>query len=171
MELSDLYIKPTDSEESVYDYSSHRWLLNVQEIQKAFPSLTPEQALNKERSYSLHIYSWYKKYCVASCNWAFAEWALACTSEGKKAIIEALKAQMEADAESGLDSVGNQVSIDFVSGVVIDQDKIAQARVSQSSKDILENLTLILGSSEIMPMKRYDLGIRLSQTRYSNWGY
>jgi hypothetical protein len=172
MELSSLYVKPTD-EEGVcqYDSVSHRWLLDVASIKASFPSLTDEEIAKKRKSYSLHVYSWYRKYCVASCNWPFAEWALACTEEGKRAILEALNAQMDADSESGLDSVGNQVPVDFVSGIVMDLDKLAQARVSQYSKDILENLTLSFGSSEIMPMKRYDLGIRLSSSRYADWGY
>jgi len=171
MALSDIYVKPESGDSGEYDPSSHRWLLAVSEIAKSFPALTDEERAKKQKAYSLHVYSWYRKYCVASCNWSFAEWALACTAEGKTAVLDALRAQMEADAESGLDGVGNQVTVDFVSGVVLDQDKVDNARISSYAKDVLENLTISLDGAEMMLFKRYDLGYRLPVSRYADWGY
>ena len=61
------------------------------------------------------------------------------TLEGRDFIFDALFSQMEADIESGYNSMLDQPTIDFKSGSVINRNEVIKNQVSVSTENILLN--------------------------------
>lgn len=170
--LQAIYAKPTDEAGvSKYDATSHRWLLDISLVKKINPILDDETAQRKAEDYSSHVYDWFRYMLVHTANWDFVEFVLACTSDGKNAILNAMEAQAKADAVSNIDSLGDQSPIDVTSGAEINQYSLQSASIATYAKMILKNASIDLGGVQLLLCKSYPFGIYMPTDRYSVWGY
>lgn len=169
--LNEVYVAPVSVQgQRVYDPTTHRWILDISILKNAQPAWSDDEAKRKAVSYSNHIYRFLKHQVVGS-NWLFVEWLVSCTTQGMSLILEAMKAQMEADAESNYDSIANVSPIDPVSNVSIDENSIRNARVCPEAKDILMDGFVTIGPTQYYFNKRFYLGVSLPSTAYADWAY
>lgn len=171
MGFEDIYVKPESLEgEYIYDSVNHRWVLDISEIKPMFPDARSDAELTRKcGSYSRVIYNylWRK---VATYNRSFVEWLVSCTDEGKRIILDALKEQAEADAESGLNSVRLASRVDLSNGTIIDGD-LLDASIAPMAKEIIENAKVSLGAFDIYFTRMVNYGVRLAPVAYQKWEY
>lgn len=169
--LRDIYVKPVSDDVMEYDATAHRWVFTVAHITEDDPTLSTASAKRRARSYSNHIYEWLKDQ-IATFNWPFAEWAFACTAEGKEEIRQAMQAQFDADAESNYDAQSRQSPNDFTTGTQMNQKAILDSIVCLDAQRLLGGFYLDCGSLRFNFFKRFYLGVWVGGAeRYSAWSY
>lgn len=169
--LKDVYVKPESDSTMEYDASSHRWRFTLAHITEGDPTIDPLSAARKARSYSNHVYEWLKEQ-IATFNWPFAEWAFACTADGKAAIKDAMQYQFDADSESNYDGQSRQSPNDFTTGSQMSQKAIRESIVCIDAQRSLENFMLDCGTIRFGFFKKFYLGVWVGGAdRYASWGY
>ncbi len=171
MGFEDIYVKPESLEgEYAYDSTNHRWVLDISEIKPMFPDARSDEELTRKcASYSRLIYNYlWKK--VATYNRSFVEWLISCTEEGKRSVLDALKEQAEADAESGVNSLRLASKVDLSNGNVIKED-LLDASIAPMAKEIIENAKVSVGSFDVYFTRMVNYGIRLAPVAYEKWEY
>ena len=169
--LNEVYVAPVSVEgQRVYDPVTHRWLLDGSVIKKLMPELSDDEISRKQQSYTNHVYR-FLKHKVAGYNWRFVEWLISCTTQGMSLMLEALRAQLEADSESNYDSIANVSPIDPNNNVTIDPKLIKEVRICPEAQDILLDGYVSVGPFQYYFNKRFYLGVSLPQTAYADWAY
>lgn len=152
-----------------YNKTTHRYVLeridlgvygNVPNMYGSDNKLDIE--LNKQ---SMRVYTWIYSN-VPVYNKDYIEYVLAKHNESANFMLQLLLAQYEYDIASGGNEVGNQVGIDFNSGMSIDRQAIKRAMVSPIVESLFENG--IQGFNFIY-QGRYS--VPLGQDRYTKYDY
>ena len=154
----------------LYDTTTHRWHLEIDDatelygdISKRYGSL--EKAERELKKQARTVYLWiYDKIPMENKN--FVEYTLAKDTAIKEVLKEALLSQLEYDLETGGNAVGKQIGVDFSNGGSMSRGRIAKSQVSIEVQQILEN-----ASSSFNLLYAGDFGVRLEDTRYTDYGY
>jgi hypothetical protein len=160
---------PNIDTKMVYDYDSHRYVLNHEgngehlNVAKAYGSI--ENIKANLRSISRTIYTYIYTH-THTANRDYIEYLLATDESLRKVLYEAMLSQLEADVESGLDSVKNQAGINFENGSIIDRS--AQMRYSISAQ---AEMILLNGNGKTNIFYMGDRGFRMNDNRYEMFGY
>jgi hypothetical protein len=160
---------PNIDTKMVYDYDSHRYVLNHEgngehlNVAKAYGSI--ENIKANLRSISRTIYTYIYTH-THTANRDYIEYLLATDESLRRVLYEAMLSQLEADVESGLDSVKNQAGINFENGSIIDRS--AQMRYSISAQ---AEMILLNGDGKTNIFYMGDRGFRMNDNRYEMFGY
>lgn len=173
MDLNNIYVKPTDLEgEYAYDRKFHRWVLDISEIKPMFQGSRSDVELTRKcASYSRVVYNYLWDKVVATCNRPFVEWLISCTDEGKSIIIDCLKEQAEADAESGINSLRLASKVDLSNGTEIGGD-LGDYSVAPMVKQMLANAKVSCDGVNLYFNKSYNLGVSMNLPKdYEEYEY
>lgn len=153
-----------------YDSNTHRWSLEIDDTTQLFGDISKryggiEKAERELLKQSRTVYFWiYDKIPVV--NKDYVEYLLFSDAPLKEVLKEALLSQLEYDLETGGNSVGKQIGIDFSNGGSMSRGRIAKSQVSVEVQQILEN-----ASSSFNLLYAGDYGVRMPSTRYQDYGY
>jgi hypothetical protein len=152
-----------------YDKTTHRWHLDIADttelgsIDEEYGSI--EQAERELKAQSRTVYLWiYNRIPVA--NKDIVELTLAKDARYQPMIKEALLAQLEYDLKSGGNDVVKQTGINFQQGGVIPRSIQKERQVGIEVEQIIQN-----AGSDINILYAGDFGVRLDDTRYTEYDY
>jgi len=134
------FSNPYNDETMYYDIKTHRYVLCLSYAKSLVGNAYNDDGVMDKRlkEISLNVYNFIYSQGHTS-NKKYTKLFLNATENGRNLLIEALGAQLSADAENGYNDMVKQNPIDFNSGNVIDRDKIIYNQVCIQCQKIIEN--------------------------------
>lgn len=141
------FVSPYSDGDLEYDESSERYCLTFEfaKAQAWGNNFRSDDELRRRlKANSRLIYSYIRNRGY-SANWPLTKKALNQTEQGRAFLLDALSAQMEADAESGFNDLAKASPIDLAQGRVIDRNEIRRNQISVYAEDVIDSSASYLG--------------------------
>lgn len=145
----------------IFNEDTKQWELTIEEVKENFdiPFKDDGVLLKRMKKNSRRVYRYIYR-MINSQNIAVVEHLINETDNGKRFIYDCLISQMEADLETGFNSLAEQPQIDLKTGRVIkSKDMMEDALISVETKLVIENSKLYFDGINIMsavPFRRFN---------------
>lgn len=134
------FSNPYNDDTMIYDLKTHRYILSLSYAKSLVGNAYADDGIMEKRlkEISLNVYNFIYSQGHTS-NKRYTRFFLNASENGRGLLIEALGAQLCADAENGYNDIVKQNPIDFTNGNVIDRDKMIYNQVCIQCQKIIEN--------------------------------
>lgn len=124
----------------IFNEKTKQYELTLQVVKNSFDVDFNDDGVLQRRisKNSRNIYNYIYSHSYSG-NRKLTEFFINETIDGRNFIFDALMSQMEADIESGYNSLVDQPTIDFKSGSVINRNEVIKNQVSVATENILLN--------------------------------
>lgn len=154
-------------EEAEYDNKKHRWVLNelaVLNMYETNPFISDVATRRNLEDISQSIYNYI--YSANRYNKILNEYLIATNEVCSDCVVEAMKAQLEAHIESGINDIHKQSGFNLEKGKAISPSTLMEVGICVQAKQILQSC-----SYNLMYAGKVFNTIDLTEGRYIRYGY